>query len=606
MSDTLLKVRKLSVELLRAGETKQILKDISLDLSKGEVLGIIGESGSGKTVLCNALVNWVSPPLHISGGTIKFEGQDLLVLPESQMSRVRGNKIGYIGSDAASSLDPTTPVGKQIVEKLRSIKAGISATQARARVLEFLEAVRIPEPNYRFNEYPFQYSGGMMQRAMIVDALVGDPAFLVADNITQSVDVTVAVQIIRLLKKLREQFGTTIVFVSSSLPVVREIADNVLVLYQGEMVEKNRAEDLVASPTHHYTKELIKRIPLIWNQENRVYHPDIEDINPVLSIKDVFKTFRVRRKDSFFGVNEVQAVRGVSFDILPGENFGLVGESGCGKSTLSRLMTWIDEPDQGSISFQGVQISKMSARERLKFRSRFQLVLQDPYNSIPSHQSIGRIIAEPLLIHNDVPKSEIRDRVLASMQEVGLSQDHYNRLPGGLSAGQRQRINIARAMVLKPKFLILDETLSSLDQTEQLRLLELFECLQAEHRFTYMFITHDMALVRRVCTRIAVMYLGKIVELTDNHSLFFNPQHPYTKALLSAVPTVEEKPFITEEVLLEGEPPSPINLPPGCSFANRCPSAFEPCKQKDPPNWPTDNGGISACHLLQVSTKKIG
>ncbi|MGD0916161.1 MAG: ABC transporter ATP-binding protein [Thermodesulfobacteriota bacterium] len=600
--DTILKVSGVSVDLIRADEQRPILKNISFELNKGQVLGIIGESGSGKSVLSNTVANWIRPPLYITSGEVVFEGRNLINESEQKMSQIRGGKIGYIGSEGASSFDPTSPVGRQIVEKLRTVRPEIGAKEARERVLSLLAAVRIPEPEHRFNEYPFQYSGGMIQRAMIVDALIADPAFILADNITQPLDVTVASQIIFLLRDLKKKFNTTVIFISSSFPIVREIADEVMVLCQGEIVEKGTADELVSRPRHTYTKRLLARIPTIWNQEERVDQINAGNSQPpVLSISDVHKTFVVSRRDSFYGKDRVMAVRGASFNVMPGETFGLVGESGCGKSSISRLLARIDEFDQGAITFEGQEISKMNRKELLKFRSRFQLLLQDPHSSIPSHQSIGRIIAEPLLVHRRLSKSEVNKRVYASMEEVGLSRDLYNQLPTGLSNGECQRINIARALVLEPTFLILDETLSSLDHNEQMALLELFDRLKDEHGFTYLIITHDLALVRRVCTRIGVMYLGKIVELNDNHSVFFDPQHPYTKALLSAVPTVEEKPYRTEDVLMEGEPPSPINLPAGCSFANRCPSAFEPCWKIEPREYPTANGGITACYLHDPS-----
>ena len=268
MSDTILSVKHVSVELFRAGQQTPILKNVSFDLKKGQVLGIIGESGSGKSVLCNTVANWIKPPLHITNGEVLFEGGNILGASEKVMNGIRGGRIGYIGSEAASSFDPTSPVGRQVVEKLRTVRPGISAKDARERVLSLLAAVRIPEPEHRFNEYPFQYSGGMIERAMIVDALVADPAFILADNITQPLDVTIASQIMRLLRDLRKQFNTTLIFISSSFPMVREIADDVMVLYRGEVVERGGADELVSRPEHGYTKKLLSRVPVIWNQED--------------------------------------------------------------------------------------------------------------------------------------------------------------------------------------------------------------------------------------------------------------------------------------------------------------------------------------------------
>ena len=304
----------------------------------------------------------------------------------------------------------------------------------------------------------------------------------------------------------------------------------------------------------------------------------------------------MKDRHKLFGHQYVQAVRGVSFDVFRGENFGLVGESGCGKSTLSRLLSWVEEPDQGSIMFEGRDISTMNGRERLAMRNGFQLLLQDPYNCLPPHLPIGRSIGLGLEVHG-VGRKEIASRVRDVMREVGLSLNDLHSLPVGMSAGQRQRVNIARAIVLEPRLIILDETLSALDPVEQSRLLALFEQLQVKHGLTYLFISHDLAMVRRVCTRIAVMYLGKMVEVADTSGTFYDPGHPYTRALLSAVPTLDANPYRPEDCLLDGEPPNPIDLPPGCSFAGRCPLAIDICRSKEPVLGFRKPGRLAACHL---------
>jgi len=304
-------------------------------------------------------------------------------------------------------------------------------------------------------------------------------------------------------------------------------------------------------------------------------------------------------------LNAVQAVRGVTLDIREGENIGIVGESGCGKSTLTRLLAWLEAPETGTIRFAGQDLSQLSRKELTRLRQSFQLLLQDPYSSLPSRMPIGRIIAEPLLIHGLCKRSEIRDRVLSAMEEVGLDPSLEHQLTVGLSAGQRQRINIARALVLEPKLMILDETLSALDQVEQSKLFEVFDRLQKKHGFTYIFISHDMALVRKVCHRVAVMYLGRIVELADNNALFNEPAHPYSRALLSAVPTLDDHPFSSDEYLLEGEPPSPVHIPPGCSFRTRCPLANETCARIDPDAYDLPKGGKAMCHLVGQEDKAL-
>ncbi len=589
----LLRVDGLSVDVVKGTMVTPVLSDISFSLNTGHVLGVIGEAGSGKTVLSRALVNGLGPPLEISSGQVIYKGRNILDLSQRELRLIRGKEIGYIGANPMGSLDPTMAIGEQIVEKLRSVRPDMSAVAAKERVLDVLASVHIPSPEARFHEFPFQFSGGMMQRVMIVDALVTDPTFLVADNITQALDVTVAAQIIRLIEELRLKFNTAIVFVSSSLPVVSSLADEILVLHEGKIVEHSTPHELINQPRHDYTKSLLARLPRIWGDDVKQLAENNGDV--VLSVRDVAKTYVVRKRGTFNDHNYVQAVRGVSFDIHEGENFGIVGESGCGKSTLTRLLAWLETPDAGTIRFQGFDLAELTKAELVTMRSSFQLLLQDPYNALPSRMPVGRIIAESLYIHDGGSKEEIRRKVLSAMEEVGLPKDLENSLTVGLSAGQRQRVCIARALVLEPKLLILDETLSALDQVEQAQLLELFALLQEKYRFTYVFISHDMAMVRKVCNRIAVMYLGKIVELAGNSILFENPQHPYSKALLSAVPTLDDHPFQAEEYLLDGEPPSPVDIPQGCTFMTRCPARMKICGSREPDLNITVGRAQSAC-----------
>ncbi len=591
----ILQVQGLSVGL-RNDPSARILDNVSFELGAGKVLGVIGEAGSGKTVLARAIVRGLTEPLTYEAGQVFYGGDDISSLSPKRLADIRGNKIGYIGSNPAGALDPTLPVGEQIVEKLLSVSSGLSRSAAKKRVLEVLFAVRIPSAEVRFHEYPFQFSGGMMQRVMIVDALVTNPSVLIADNITQALDVTVAAQIIRLIQELRDKFSTAILFISSSLPVVETIADEVLVLQQGKIIEQATPSILINAPQHDYTMSLLARLPRIWGAD--ISGPEASDAPTLMAIEDVHRTYMVRKKGTFRGMNAVQAVRGVTLDIREGENIGIVGESGCGKSTLTRLLAWLETPEQGTIRFAGEDLSRLSRQELTKLRQSFQLLLQDPYSSLPSRMAVGRIIAEPLLIHGSFKKREIRDRVLQAMDEVGLDRALENQLTVGLSAGQRQRINIARALVLEPRLLILDETLSALDQVEQSKLFELFDKLQQKHGFTYIFISHDMALVRKVCHRVAVMYLGRIVELADNNALFEDPVHPYSKALLSAVPTLDDHPFKAQEYLLEGEPPSPVDIPTGCSFRSRCPVALAKCETNDPDARVLVGGGQVSCHLV--------
>lgn len=591
MAGPILAVSNLSVDLEREGRSRRVVDDVSLALAPGEVLGLVGEAGSGKSVLARALVRAVSTPLEITAGKVVFEGKDILSLPPRALSAIRGNRIGFIGANPMGSLDPRLPIGQQIVEKLRCVRPGIGRAEARDKVLDLLARVRIPSPGARFHEAPFQFSGGMMQRVMIVDALVSDPSLVIADNITQPLDVTVAAQIIRLIDGLRQSLDTAFLFISSSLPVVAQIAERTLVMQRGRIVEEGRTAELAARPRQPYMRALISRIPSIWKD---VTAPAAQEGEAVLTVDNVMRSYLVRRRGSFNAYNEVKAVRDVSFTVKAGENFGIVGESGCGKSTLTRLLAWLEQPDGGRIAFLGKDLSHLSARSLTEMRRSFQLLLQDPYGSLPSGMPLQRMIEEPLLIHG-VGRAEAGKRAQEAMAEVGLDMELADRLPVGLSAGQRQRINIARALVLKPRLLILDETLSALDQVEQAELLDLFNRLQATHGFSYVFISHDLALVRRMCHRIAVMYLGRIVELADNSTLFEQPHHPYTRALLSAMPTLEDNRFPRPRYLLDGEPPSPIDLPLGCSFRSRCPRAQGDCAKTDPPLLALAGGNYAAC-----------
>lgn len=598
--EPLLQVKGLSIVARQPGGDKPILTDINFTLSPGEILAVIGESGSGKTVLARALASWLSLPLTATAGEVRFRGTDLLK-DTAAAKRHAGREIAYIGGNPAGALDPTMTVGAQLVEKLRAVRPEFSAAAAREKAIQLLEAVRIPAAPQRFNEYPFQYSGGMMQRAMIVDALISDPALLIADNITQPLDVTVAAQILKLMRELNEQFQTAVLFICSSLPVACDASDRVMVLNGGRVVEMQKPTQLVQSPKTDYTRKLIAELPRLWDETSRRTVEQHEAARPIMSVRGVAKAYEVSRRGQL-GKSLVQAVRNVEFDVFQGDNFGVVGESGCGKSSLMRLLTGLERPDSGQVLFEGETVSHASAAKLRMMRRRFQLVLQDPYGSLPPQSSIGNILEEPLKIHNIGSSAERRDRARAVMSEVGLPHGIYNSLTTGLSAGQRQRLNVARAMILEPKLLIMDETLSALDQTEQGKMLDLFERLQAQHGLTYIFISHDLAMVRRVCSRICVMYLGEAVEVAPNERLFFDPGHPYSRALLSAAPTLEDRRYRPEDCLLEGEPPSPIDLPPGCAFASRCPHAFDRCRSENPALTSRGDHALSACFLNNQPT----
>jgi peptide/nickel transport system ATP-binding protein len=576
MIKNLLSVENLTLE--DKFSSKELLKKITFDLQEKEILGIIGESGSGKTLLSQAIVNWLPENLQISNGSINFLGRNINHLNENELERdIRGQQIAYIGPNAINSLDPTYPVGYQLLEKAISVdKKNTSKKILKEKVIDLLDDVLIPSPQKRFHEYPSQFSGGMMQRAMIVDALLSSPKLLVADNITMPLDVTVAAQIIKLIKTLRDKFETTIIFSSSSLPVVNEAADNIIVIKNGSLEEKNTSNNILSNPKSDHTKNLIKKTPKIWSEKTNF---NDNDGNPIISIKNFSKSYKVRDKNKFNSFYEVKAVRDFSIDVYEGENLGIIGESGCGKSTLSRLITLLEKSDSGKIFFQGEDLTSLTKDKLKNFRQSLQLILQDPYNSLPSRQTIGRIISEGLLIHSTLSKSQIKEKVLSTMQEVGISPDDYNNLLVGKSGSFRQRVSIARALILEPKVIILDETLSSLDQNEQEKLLNLFNQIQIKRKLTYIFISHDLAMVRKSCNRIAVMYMGRTVELAKNEILFNHCGHPYTRTLLCTIPTLDQNPYDKKIYLMDGEPPDPTEIDNGCSFRSRCPHPTHECKE---------------------------
>jgi peptide/nickel transport system ATP-binding protein len=598
----ILEVNDLTVGPVTPGSAP-ILDRISFRLNTSDIFGIYGESGAGKTVLSRALANWLPESLEYRAGQVAFAGHDIL---KRGIREVRtGRDIAYIGSKPQSSLDPTMPVGSQIVEKLHSVRPEWGRHECRERVMQLLSEVRIPSPKERYWDYPAKFSGGMMQRAMIVDAICAEPAVLIADNVTQPLDVTIAAQIVALLHDLCVRHRMATIYLSSSLPTLGQFGDRTAILHEGRFVEQQAFAELLASPETDYTRKAIASVPRMWSTtEGPLARRQARGEVPLMQVQKVHRTYRTRKRGTFNSHSNVQAVRGVTLDIMPRENFGIVGESGCGKSTLTRLLAWLEVPDQGSIQLDGASLGALSQGELIRKRNEFQLLLQDPYNALPPRTTVGRMIEESLLIRGSVPRAELRRRVIAAMAEVGLATELYDQLPNALSTGARQRISIARALILDPKLLILDETLTALDQREQARLIDLFSKLQEKNDLTYVFISHDLAMVRKVCTRIAVMYLGEMVEIADNRELFFDPRHPYTMALLSAAPTLEDKPFNPEDFLLEGEPPSPIDIPAGCSFASRCPKAFGRCRVETPKLVEHSPGRLAACHLLDGSDTK--
>lgn len=574
MENIILSVQNLQIKNSKNNEI--LIDDVSLSLEKGEILGLIGQSGSGKTLLAQSLINWINPPLKITSGKVNYGGADILKLNKNQLSSIVGREISFIGNNPVGSFDPTLPVGDQILEKLLAVKPDISKKEGKEIILKTFESVKFPSTRKIFDEFPFQFSGGMMQRAIIVDSLISNPKIMIADNITQSLDVTIAAQILRLLNELQLKFDTSIIFISSLLGTVSKIANNIAIMNKGKIIENRITSELLKNPKESYTISLLGEVPKVW-KEKPILSEKKEESDNILEVSTISKIYKVSER-KFFSYIKIQAVKEVSFSIKRFENFGIIGESGCGKSTLSRLLSNLESPDEGWIKFNNKKISGLNNKEILDTRKKFQLLLQDPYGCIPNHKSIYNIVSEPLIIHGEKNKNIINQKVKKVIEEVGLNFEIVNYLPSGLSAGQRQRINIARALILEPELLILDETLSSLDQVEQAKLLKLFQDLQNRYEITYVFISHDLTMVRKVCNRIAVMYLGRIVELAENDTLYNNCKHPYTRTLLCSIPTLDDNPYDSKKYLMEGEPPDPSDVPKGCSFRSRCPFSTDKSK----------------------------
>src|SRR3984893_11098949 len=405
---------------------------ITFRLNTSDIFGIYGESGAGKTILSRALANWLPESLQYRGGQVAFAGHDIL---KPGLQEVRpGGDIAYIGSKPQSSLDPTVPVGSQIAEKLHSVRPEWNQRECRERVTQLLSEVRIPSPKERYWDYPSKFSGGMMQRAMIVDAICAEPAVLIADNVTQPLDVTIAAQIVALLHDLCLRHRMATIYLSSSLPTLGQFGNRTALLHLGRFVEQQAFKELLAAPQTDYARNAIGSVPRKWSaSEGPLARRKAVDETPLMRIENVHRTYRARKRGTFNTYSDIQAVRGVTLDIMPRENFGIVGESGCGKSTLTRLLAWLEVPDQGTIVLQGTALAALSRRELIKKRNEVQLLLQDPYTALPPRTTVGRMIEEGLRIRGELPRHEIKARVIAAMSEVGLAARLYDELPHTLS-----------------------------------------------------------------------------------------------------------------------------------------------------------------------------
>jgi peptide/nickel transport system ATP-binding protein len=681
VNDTLLDVRNLRTEFRTEHGTITPVNDVSFTLREGETLGIVGESGAGKSVTARSMMRLVQPPGEIVGGEVLFRGRDILQLSPREVADVRGKEIAMILQDPKEALNPVLTVGEQIVETIvRHQDEG--RAEARRLAKQTMRDVGIPDVDARFDDYPHEFSGGMGQRVLIAIALSCEPALLIADEPTTALDVTTQANILDLLNDLQERKGLSLIVITHNLGVVSQTCDRVAVMYAGNVVEKATVEEAFRNPHHPYTRALLDAVPEI-DRRRRLESlpgtmPDLARLpsgcnfadrceyareecrtgtNPPLdavpgsdtrvacirsdeldlgesgrdvdataaesagsteapvklSVRNLRKYFKagsllddlsIRRTDGglprpSLERNYVRAVEDVSFDIHEGETLGIVGESGCGKSTVANTLLRLTEPTDGEIHYEGTPLHDVDSRTLRSLRREMQIIFQTPQNSLNPRQTVGRIIGRPLELHDIATGTLKRERVRELLEQVGLGRDVADSYPHELSGGQQQRIAIARALAVEPDFLVCDEPVSALDVSVQAQIINLLEDLQDEFGLSYLFISHNLGVVRQICDRVGVMYLGRIVEIGPTEDIFSPPYHPYTESLLSAIPHTDPSRRSTQ-ILLEGDVPSPLDPPSGCPFHTRCPKKIgSVCETDLPPNESVEPGSTHeiACHL---------
>ena len=583
MSKLLLDVRNLVTEFKTEEGLVRAVNDVSFSLNRGETIGIVGESGSGKSVTSLSVMRLIpNPPGRIASGQILYHTRDnrqvdLAQMPEAEMRKYRGNEISMIFQEPMTSLNPVFTCGDQVLEAIM-LHQKISRADAKARTLEMFEKVKLPNPNRVLGAYPHQLSGGQKQRVMIAMAMSCNPSILIADEPTTALDVTVQATILDLMNDLKKQIETSIIFITHDLGVIAEVADRVLVMYKGKIVEQGNVLDLFSNPQHPYTKSLLacrpplgkrlSKLPTVVDFMRENEKGEIEELSvsvkeaidrvtiseettqkrrdslfarqPVLQVKNLKTWFPA--KTDFFGrtLEYTKAVDDVSFDVYPGETLGLVGESGCGKTTLGRTILRLQPAHSGEVIYEGRNLLTLNQQDMKDMRKHMQIIFQDPYSSLNPRITIGDAILEPMKVHcvhhNDKDR---KDKVMELLQKVNMKPEHYHRYPHEFSGGQRQRICIARALALNPRFIICDESVSALDVSVQAQVLNLLIQLREEFQFTYIFISHDLSVVKFMSDRMVVMNKGKIEEMGISDEIYNNPQQDYTKRLIGAIPKGE-------------------------------------------------------------------
>ncbi|HTU29735.1 MAG TPA: ABC transporter ATP-binding protein [Solirubrobacteraceae bacterium] len=673
----LLDVQELRTEIrLRHGAVHAV-DNVSFTVGHGETVGLVGESGCGKTMTGSSIMRLLPPGGHITGGKILLEGRDLVSMSTDKLRHVRGGEIGMVFQDPMTSLNPTTQIGKQIAEAVR-LHRPVSQEKAIERAVEVLGLVGMPRPAERIAAYPHQLSGGLRQRVMIAMALACEPKLLIADEPTTALDVTIQAQILALLETLKEKLGMAMILITHDMGVIAGRADRVIVMYAGRTVETARTADLFAGPHHPYTEGLLASIPRL-DQDRKEALPTIPGLPPDLveppagcrfAPRCRYATEECRQEDPELGgpdathtyacfhprnfdedgasgsrvevaaaasesngassdlaaapgdvlleldgltkryrvtsagilrrtVGALQAVTDVSFGVARGETFGVVGESGCGKTTIARMIVGLERPSEGRVVFDGTDITTLSKGDMRRQRRDLQLMFQDPYASLDPRMRVGTIIKEPLSVQGVGDRRSQNERVKELLDQVGLPAASVDRYPHEFSGGQRQRISLARALALNPRLIVADEPVSALDVSIRSQVLNLIKKLQGMHDLTYIVISHDLSVVRFLADRIAVMYLGKLMELGTADDIYLRAAHPYTAGLLEAVPLPDPEAERAKraKAVMRGELPSPIDPPSGCRFRTRCPLAQERCAEETPPLRSFGGQHVAACHF---------
>ncbi|HEY2696375.1 MAG TPA: ABC transporter ATP-binding protein [Pseudonocardiaceae bacterium] len=676
----ILDVQDLRTEIAVSNGAVHAVDGVSFSVDRGELLGVVGESGCGKTMTALSIMRLLPSGGRIAGGRVLLGGEDLAAMSDKEIRKVRGKRIGMVFQDPMTSLNPTIQIGRQVAEPLK-LHTDYSAQQINDRVIEVLELVGLPQPAKRINAYPHELSGGMRQRVMIARALVCDPELLIADEPTTALDVTIQQQILELIDDLRSRLGMAVILVTHDLGVIAGRADRVAVMYAGRIVEVTDTNRLFGNPRHPYTEALFEALPEnaaetgdnlysipglppdlvtpptgcrfaarcryatdqcrsedpplrgdiaghdyacffpVGDQEMQVAtqthqirrhdtgdpraRVEIDETKPLLQVEHLVKTFPVtagvvlRRR-----VGSVSAIADVSFTVAAGETFGLVGESGCGKTTIGRHIVGMETADSGTIRIDGTEFTALRGKEKRQRQRDTQLIFQDAYASLDPRMRVGSILAEPLTIHGVGDRASRAKRVNELLGEVGLPRSAADRYPHEFSGGQRQRIGLARALALQPKLIVADEPVSALDVSIQAQILNLMSDLRARHGLTYVFISHDLSVVRYLANTIGVMYLGKLVEVGPAEAVYNRPHHPYTRGLIDTIPVAD--PWASKargDDGVRGELPSAVNPPSGCRFRTRCPFAQEICAREEPQLRSFEGGHRAACHFpLEVGT----